>query len=90
MTTVDDNNHALANIPVLSRLVIPRVTVASLAVYGVMGGIGYALGHSRHTKTLGGGLVVASLIGAGYAVSHAIVANVAPATIAGVDSPNIP
>jgi hypothetical protein len=79
------NSDALAGVPVLSRLVIPRVTVASLVVYGVMGGIGYGLRHHGSTKALGSGLVVAAFIGAGYAVSHAIVANVSPETFDGVD-----
>lgn len=57
---------------------IPAVTLASLAVYSVMGCLGYGLTHVRSAKHLGEGLVVAAFIGGGYAVSHAIVTNVAP------------
>lgn len=76
---------AFAGVPVLRRLVIPKITIASLAVYSVMGGIGYGFSHLARTKDLGRGLVVASFIGAGYALSHLIVTNVAPSVVEGED-----
>lgn len=69
-------------------IVIPKVTIASLAVYGVMGGLGMAvssLSSQRAWKHVGSGLSIAAIVGAGYAISHAIVANVAPETIKGLD-----
>jgi len=72
------NSQALADVPGLSRLVIPKITIASLAVSSVMGGIGYGLSRVPKTKTLGNALVIAACIGAGYAISEAIVTNIAP------------
>lgn len=73
----------------VSGLVIPKITIATFAVYSVMGGIGYGLTHVRHTSHLGDALIVASFIGVGYALSHAIVENVAPSVINGVDAKEI-
>lgn len=72
----------------LPGLVIPKVTVASLVVYGVMGGLGVLVSHvAKHKigQQVGGGLTIAACVGAGYAISHAIVANVAPETVKSLD-----
>jgi hypothetical protein len=78
----DPNIEALKDVPVLSSLVIPKVTIASLAVYSVMGGLGYGLTHAPKAKNLGSGLIIAAFVGMGYAISHAIVLNIAPETAA--------
>ncbi len=73
-------SESLLKLPLFPRVVVPSVTVASLAVYGVMGGLGYGLSHVKRASHLGEGLIVAAFIGAGYAISHAVVTNIAPET----------
>lgn len=58
---------------------VPPVTVAALASYAVMGGLGYGLSRTRH-KTLGSGVMLAAAIGATYAMSNVLAMN-----LAGVD-----
>lgn len=60
-------------------LYVPPVTVAALASYAVMGGLGYGLSRTRH-RTFGTGVMLAAAVGATYALSNVMAMN-----LAGVD-----